>query len=272
MIPMPRIHSTFCFASCALILAAAFALPAPRAEAAPAKKTSGTIATNATNPKRTAPLIVLVGDSTVTGRTPGKDLAGWGWALEQWTRQGAKVENAAISGRSSRSFRDQGYWDKAIALKPDWVLIQFGHNDQIGKGPSRESDPETAYRDHLRRYITEVRALGGRAVLVTPVCRRTYNSDGVLTDKLADYAKAVHIVGKEMQVPVLDLHRYSFEKLSKMTPEESAAAFTPSDNPSDRTHFSTKGSQEVAAWVLEMMQQEVPELAAYFTQPTRNSR
>jgi len=41
----------------------------------------------------------------------------------------------ARSGRSSKSFRDEGHWQKALDTKPTWVLIQFGHNDIPGKRP-----------------------------------------------------------------------------------------------------------------------------------------
>ncbi|WP_246455888.1 GDSL-type esterase/lipase family protein [Ruficoccus amylovorans] len=208
-------------------------------------------------------LIVLVGDSTVTGKTAGQDQAGWGWALQHWTTPGIRVENTAMGGRSSRSFRTEGRWDAAMALAPDWVLIQFGHNDQPGKGPERESDAETDFRDHLRRYVREAREQGAKPILVTPVCRRTYSSKGELRDSLEPYAESVRIVAEEMQVPCLDLHQFSREQFSQMAPAESRA-FGPTNNPEDKTHFSTAGSTVIAQWVLVLMRQDIPELAEYF--------
>ena len=217
-------------------------------------------------PKGGRERVVLVGDSTVTGKKKDADQAGWGWAIEHWITPRIRVINTAVGGRSSRSFRSEGRWDKAMALQPDWVLIQFGHNDQKGKGPERESAAETDYRDHLRRYVSEAREHGAKPILVTPVCRRTYHSDGSLNDSLEPYAESVRIVAEEMDVPILDLHQYSYEQFSQMTAEESLA-FSPTANKSDRTHFSTAASFIVAEWVLTLMQQEVPELAAGF-EPT----
>src|SRR5262245_3153365 len=79
--------------------------------------------------------IVLVGDSTV------QPSSGWGPGFEKMLRPEAKYVNWAKGGRSSKSFIDEGWWTKAIAEKPNYVLIQFGHNDQPGKGPQRETDP-----------------------------------------------------------------------------------------------------------------------------------
>jgi len=207
--------------------------------------------------------IVLVGDSTVTGKSPEKDQAGWGWALQQWSTEGAKVVNTAVGGRSSRSYRSEGRWARAMALQPDWVLIQFGHNDQPGKGPERESDPETDFRGNLRRYVKEARERGATPVLVTPVCRRIYGEDCSLKDSLAPYAESVRIVAEEMDVPCLDLHAYSFREFSKLN-KASSQRFSPTHDLQDLTHFSTEGSRVVAQWVLSLMQDTVPDLAEFF--------
>ncbi len=66
----------------------------------------------------------------------------------------------AKGGSSSRSYRTAGLWDKCLALKPDYLLIQFGHNDQPGKGPDRESEHDGAFREHLRRFVDEARNSG----------------------------------------------------------------------------------------------------------------
>src|SRR3954451_23005088 len=73
--------------------------------------------------------IVLVGDSTVT------DEKGWGLGLKRFLRGDAECINAAASGRSSKSYIDEGRWQQALALHGDYYLIQFGHNDEPGKGP-----------------------------------------------------------------------------------------------------------------------------------------
>jgi len=110
--------------------------------------------------------VVLVGDSTVN------DEGGWGTGFRACFGREVVVVNLALNGRSSKSFRDEGAWAKVMPEKPKYVLIQFGHNDQPGKGPERETDPNTTYRANLERYVDEVRASGGTPVLVTSIVRR----------------------------------------------------------------------------------------------------
>src|SRR5262245_59988748 len=81
-----------------------------------------------------APLkIVLVGDSTVN------DEGGWGPGFRASFGVEVEVMNLARNGRSSKSFRAEGFWEPALAAKPAYILIQFGHNDVPGKGPDRET-------------------------------------------------------------------------------------------------------------------------------------
>src|SRR5213594_3619893 len=87
--------------------------------------------------------IVLVGDSTVN------DEGGWGTGFRASFGPPIECINLAKNGRSSKSFRDEGLWTPALDAKPNYVLIQFGHNDNPGKGPERETDPETTYRGNL---------------------------------------------------------------------------------------------------------------------------
>src|SRR5580692_2265506 len=114
--------------------------------------------------------IVLVGDSTVN------DEGGWGegfrWSLTEGGGPMFEVINLAKNGRSSKSFRDEGLWAPALAAKPDFILIQFGHNDEPGKGPERETDPATTYRANMTRYIEEARAASAIPILVTSIVRR----------------------------------------------------------------------------------------------------
>jgi lysophospholipase L1-like esterase len=54
------------------------------------------------------------------------------------------------------------------------MLIQFGHNDMPGKGPERETDPKTTYRENLSRFVDEARAAGAQPILVTSIPRRNF--------------------------------------------------------------------------------------------------
>ena len=101
--------------------------------------------------------IVMVGDSTMSSYpNPPKDrpdLTGWGQVFGERFTAAVTVDNHAASGRSTKSFVKEGRWAKALAAKPDFVVIQFGHNDQ--KDPTLT--PEEGFRDQLRQYIDETK-------------------------------------------------------------------------------------------------------------------
>src|SRR5580693_6341888 len=145
--------------------------------------------------------IVLVGDSTVN------DQGGWGKGFSGSFNGQVQVINLAPNGRSSKSFRDEGAWAPVLAAKPDYILIQFGHNDSPGKGPERETDPNTTYRANLIRSIDEARAIGAKPVLVTSIVRRVFDdANKIKPDSLVPYAAATRAVAKEKNVPLMDLY------------------------------------------------------------------
>lgn len=223
--------------------------------------TASTLIVSGAEPPDSKPLgdkvrIAIIGDSTAANyERPLQDrasLTGWGQVFGESFNERVAVLNHAASGRSSKSFRAEKRWQPVLAAKPDFVFIQFGHNDQKGKGPERETDPETTYADNLKQYVQEARESGIRPVLVTPVARRIFENGKPVTT-LTPYADATKKVGRELIVPVVDLHAASlalFEKLG----DEGSADFSPIA--SDRTHFSRKGALAIAGLVAE----QVPEL------------
>src|SRR5580658_4553339 len=74
--------------------------------------------------------VELIGDSTQT------DNAGYGRGF--CANLTAKIDclNFARGGSSTKTFRRDGIWDKALASRPDYMLIQFGHNDEVSKEPN----------------------------------------------------------------------------------------------------------------------------------------
>jgi len=205
--------------------------------------------------------VVLVGDSTVN---PG---GGWGAGFCQMVTPNVECINDALNGRSSKSFYDEGAWKKAIDEHGDYILIQFGHNDQPGKGPQRETDPETTYAANLRRYIAEARAAGARPVLVTSLARRNYK-DSKLDDTLEPYAAATKHVAIEEGVPVIDLHTASMKLLATMSQEE-ADKFDADTHPDakqenkqkgpDRTHLNHEGQMVFGRMVIDDLARLCPE-------------
>ena len=205
--------------------------------------------------------VVLVGDSTVNAE------GGWGAGFCPLLTPNVECVNEALNGRSSKSFYDEGAWKKALGDRPDYVLIQFGHNDQPGKGPQRETDPETTYAANLRRYITEARAVGARPILVTSLARRNYK-DGKLDDTLEPYAQATRRVGQQESVPVLDLHAASMKLLATLTQGQAdqydalahpdARAENKQKGP-DRTHLNAAGQKLFGRMVADQLSWLCPE-------------
>ncbi len=203
--------------------------------------------------------VALAGDSTVTERQ------GWGTGFARLLRPGTTLSNHARGGRSTKSFLEEGLWDGTLAGGPDVVLIQFGHNDAPGKGPERETDAFTTYRENLARMADEARAAGARPVLLTPLTRRYVDEVGCVRSDLGFYADAVRAVAFDRRVPLLDLHRLSIEAIGSMSPSEVAALGVPKeDGTLDRTHLSPAGSDLLGALVAEELVRIVPDLAPAF--------
>jgi pectin methylesterase-like acyl-CoA thioesterase/acetyl esterase/lipase len=202
--------------------------------------------------------LVLVGDSTVT------DQKGWGRGFKQLLTDDTECVNVAVSGRSSKSYRDENLWAPALALRGDYYLIQFGHNDQPGKSPDRETDPATTYAANMARYVDEVRAIGAQPILVTSLCRRDFNADGKLVSTLTPYVEAVKKVAAEKHVPLVDLHARSLEWCEHTGPAATAKLNPFDKGKPDTTHLDAAGSAIFAALVADELRRAVPEFAPFF--------
>jgi pectinesterase len=201
--------------------------------------------------------IVLVGDSTVN------DQGGWGYGFKQFLAPDVECINTAANGRSSKSFIAEGKWTNALALKGDYYFIQFGHNDEPGKGPQRETDPATTYPQNLAKYVDETRAVGGKPVLVTSLTRRMFEANGKLKPNLLPYVAAAKKVAAAKDVPLIDLHASSVALCEKIGPEETAK-FNPTvkDKP-DTTHLKGEARVVFARLVVDELRTKVPELAPH---------
>jgi len=209
-------------------------------------------------PARQTPRIVLVGDSTVT------DGSGWGLGFKQLVTDRVEVMNEAANGRSSKSYLDEGRWKTALERKGAYYFIQFGHNDEPGKGPERETDPKTTFRQNIARYVDDARSIGAKPILVTSLVRRLYNGDGTIRTSQTPYVEAVKAVAAEKRVPLIDLHAISKEDAEE-TGDDVWADLSPRDDKGeiDRTHLNAKGSLVVAGFVVDELKKVVPELSAY---------
>ena len=215
--------------------------------------------------------IVLVGDSTVT------DDAGWGKGFANSMAGDVEVINCAKGGRSSKSFITEGSWRKVLKMKPDYVLLQFGHNDQPGHG-DRETDPRTTYRQAMTQYVDEARAAGIEPILVTSLSRRQWGKDGKIRSGLQPWVDAVKAIAAEKHVPLIDLHARSIKvyeqmgrekmleisPLKKAKPRSANSANTSPGKPSvDGTHLNQKGSAIFGPIVAQGLKSAVPKLASH---------
>jgi len=201
--------------------------------------------------------IALIGDSTVCEYPVDKPERGWGHFLGEYFNDSVKIVNLAASGRSTKTFLTEGLWAKTLAEKPQWVFIQFGHNDSHDKSKPEATDAATDYRDNLRRYVKEARDIGASVVFVTPMQRRNFKPDGTLDDTLAPYSDAMKAVGEELHVPVIDLHQMSGELYLKLG---QPACLDLANKPGDNTHFNEKGARAMAALVMSELPGAAPEL------------
>ena len=98
------------------------------------------------------PQIFMAGDSTMCDRKSTVKMGGWGQLLRKYVKDGVVINNMAVSGQSSKSFIDSKRWSKLISRikSGDYVIIQFGHNDQKKKDPKRYAVASSAYKDNLR--------------------------------------------------------------------------------------------------------------------------
>ena len=193
----------------------------------------------------TAPVIHLIGDSTMSDKAR-LDLPerGWGQLLPEFVISPATVDNHARNGRSTKTFIAEKRWDAVIeAIKPDdWLIIQFGHNDQKADKPKQYAAADGAYRENLRRFIREARAKNARPVLATPVVRRHWNENREFVDTLGDYPAAAREVAEQENVPLLELHTLTLE----MEREAGVDASMKFHFTGDDTHFSEFGARRVA--------------------------
>jgi len=192
--------------------------------------------------------IHIAGDSTAAIFPATDPRVGWGAVLGNYFGAGVTIHDAAQSGRSSKSFIDEGFWSAVkTTIKPgDYVFIEFGHNDEKYGDTARYTIPNTSYRYYLKTYIAETRALGGFAVLLTSIARRQF-SGATVPDSHAAYTAAVLAVGTETGTPVIDLQAKTNAWLTTLGSAAAVAYFAPGDS----THLNALGAMVVAAMVTQ---------------------
>lgn len=243
--------------------------------------------------------IFIIGDSTAANKdiSKGKLERGWGMVLQSYFDDNIRVDNRALNGRSSLSFINEGRWDAVLkSMKPgDYVIIQFGHNDEKPKA-DRHTDPGSTFDYNLAKFVRETREHGGIPVLMNCVVRRNFFvkapeidddeklrtqtfKDGVkmvegdtLIDTHGLYRVAPRDVAQRMNVHFVDANRITHDLEQGLGTEASKKLhmwFLPGTEPSepkgkqDNTHYSVYGAHVVARLLADALCQEVPVLKKY---------
>ncbi|MBR6201442.1 MAG: rhamnogalacturonan acetylesterase [Bacteroidaceae bacterium] len=240
------------------------------------------------------PVLFLVGNSTMRTGTLGNGSNGqWGWgfyAHEYYDENKITVENHALGGTSPRTFYNN-LWKPVLAAiqKGDYVFLELGHNDN---GPIDSIRARSSYRPnevlevkedsisiynkvtkkqetvytfggYTRRFINEIRAKGATPILFTLTPRNDYEEDNPkkIKRKLTDFTPAIFAIGKEMNVPVIDLNDISALKLEKYGPWKTDYHFY-----LDKIHSSAYGARMNAASAAEgILASNDPQLAVFKT-------
>lgn len=254
------------------------------------------VCTSSTNKTTT---IFIIGDSTAANKdiSQNKKERGWGMALQCYFDDNIVVDNHAVNGRSSLSFFNEGRWDKVLQrIKPgDYVIIQFGHNDEKPRA-DRHTDPGSTFDYMLARYVRETREHGGIPVLMNCVVRRNFakvapkndddealrnttfkDANGLVEgDSLVDthglYRVAPRDVASRMNVHFVDANRITHDLEQKLGTVDSRKLhmwFLPGEEASvpggrqDNTHYNVYGAHVVAKLLADALCEEIPLLKKY---------
>ena len=256
------------------------------------------ILTAATPVKKTT--IFVIGDSTAANKdlSKGKTERGWAQMLQMYFDSTMiRIDNHAVNGRSSKSFINEGRWDRVVSLiKPgDYVIIQFGHNDEKPKA-DRHTDPGSTFDYNLAKFVRETRERGGIPVLMNCVVRRNFFvnapendddeklrtqtfKDGVKMvegDSLIDthglYRVAPRDVAQRMNCYFVDANKITHDLEQGLGTEASKKLhmwYRPGEEPTepqgkqDNTHYNIHGATVVAGLLADALCEEIPLLSKY---------
>ena len=216
--------------------------------------------------KTVCPTIYLAGDSTMADYGadypyhPAACYGGWGQALAAWLNGSVAVCNQAHNGRTTETFCSEGHFDivKKHICSGDYYMMQFGHNDQ--KHVHLQAD--NGYPVNLSRFVQEIREKGAFPVIITPIARNTWKEtdEGVTyNDLLYDHSEACFKVGRELGVPVLDIHAASMEDVKRLGRDASKMYYYPGDY----THTNDYGAYRAAGYVAYSIQQITRDFPEY---------
>lgn len=231
------------------------------------------------------PVVFITGDSTVKNEDKAED-GMWGWgavANSIFNTKKITIQNAAMAGRSCRTFIREGRWEKVYNdIQPgDFVLIQFGHNDagnEIANGKARNDLKGTADESkvvrvrneqevrnevvytfgwYLHKMIDDVRQKGATPILVSLTPRNEWPG-GKIERRNDSFGKWYREVVEQTGVEFLDLHNISADALDQIGREDAKEYYK-----KDHTHTSKKGALLNAQSIAKGLRANKSPLAKY---------
>ena len=180
-----------------------------------------------------AATLFFAGDSTLDDNGFRHPYRSWGRETEFSMKAGNAVGNFAQGGASTKSFLADGRWAKLIvAVKPgDFVLIEFGHNDQKKSTPfyleKRYADPNGLFREIVRGWVREIREKGATPILASPICRGQFEKDGVrvVDGGLGAYRDAMREMSAELGCDFVDMNTLTRRLMERVGRKETEKFF-----------------------------------------------
>ncbi len=212
-------------------------------------------------PWRPLPTVYIAGDSTAADYPMSQyPMTGWGQALS-CVLEGFYVQNAAVCGRSSKSFIGEHRLERLKpCLRPgDVFLIQFGHNDEK-MDAERATEPATTYPQYLGQFVDVAEQRGALPVLLTSIARRRFVR-GALTDTHGAYPDAARELAKRLGLLLIDLEANTRDMIAKLGEERSKALYMHidknhynyPDGEADDTHLHFCGAYAIARIVADWL-------------------
>lgn len=245
--------------------------------------------------------VFMIGDSTMANKPLDKENQerGWGQMLPMYLTGAVKVDNHAVNGRSSKSFIDEGRWDvvKEKIRPGDYVIIQFGHNDEKSKDAKRYTVPGSTFDANLARFVTEAREKGATPILMNSIVRRNFPDNSgkalgetddkqndwksskndpaegyILVDTHGDYLNSPRNVADSLDVTFIDMNKLTHDLVQTLGPTmsksiymwipEGVYEFCPAGKV-DNTHLNILGGILVSRLAADAIAEKVPGLKKY---------
>ena len=219
------------------------------------------------------PVLYLIGDSTVESRESASadQQQGWGGKIDRYfTSSKVTVENHALGGTSSRTFRRDGHWQKVLdkIKSGDFVMMQFGHNDGGGlnrnkwkasiKGMGDETEEvkfeeegktETvhSYGWYMKQYIREAKEKGATVIVCSPVPRCIWGDNGKCGRDDKGYGGWSRQAAKDEGVWFINLNEIVAQHYDKVGDRDEVHDMYFAD---EHTHTNRRGAEQNAACVI----------------------